>query len=258
MQSFGQGTAVETGTPWRPCINLDPLEQEFVQTSPRHISTQWPPLGPSPQAGSPNSRLRLPYGLHVTPGWGRTQTRRDRVAAWQTSDRIAAHTGQVVYWKEQIKVRSCTLQTMTGAYSGAVLESCRWRTATDRRNPCTGGTASRPGSSVTSCGSIIDSHAASGMSRTSKPSAPSLCPTVPSARSVASSVPRLLGTCAVRRVGLAMSGAGMRPSSRSAGNAASSEAADQDGDVLDIPVTRHRDTSAAMRFFRKLLEGRGG
>ena len=229
-----------------------------MQTSPRHISTQWPPLGPSPQAGSPNSRLRLPYGLHVTPGWGRTQTRRDRVAAWQTSDRIVAHTGQVVYWKEQIKVRSCTLQTMTGAYSGAVLESCRWRTATDRRNPCTGGTASRPGSSVTSCGSIIDSHSASGMSRTSKPSAPSLCPTVPSARSVASSVPRLLGTCAIGSIGLAMSGAGMRPSSRSAGNAASSEAADQDGDVLDIPVTRHRDTSAAMRFFRKLLEGRGG
>lgn len=35
-------------------------------------------------------------------------------------------------------------------------------------------------------------------------------------------------------------------------------AVDQDGDVLDILVTRHRDARAARRFFRKLLKGRGG
>ena len=35
-------------------------------------------------------------------------------------------------------------------------------------------------------------------------------------------------------------------------------AVDQDGDVLDIPVTRHRDARAARRFYRKLLKGQGG
>ena len=34
-------------------------------------------------------------------------------------------------------------------------------------------------------------------------------------------------------------------------------AVDQDGDVLDILVTRHRDKRAAKRFFRKLLKGQG-
>ena len=33
---------------------------------------------------------------------------------------------------------------------------------------------------------------------------------------------------------------------------------DQDGDVLDILVTRRRDARAAKRFFRKLLQGQGG
>jgi putative transposase len=32
-------------------------------------------------------------------------------------------------------------------------------------------------------------------------------------------------------------------------------AVDQDGEVLDILVQRRRDTSAAKRFFRKLLKG---
>ena len=35
-------------------------------------------------------------------------------------------------------------------------------------------------------------------------------------------------------------------------------AVDQDGDVLDILVTRRRDARAAKRFFRKLLKGQGG
>ena len=35
-------------------------------------------------------------------------------------------------------------------------------------------------------------------------------------------------------------------------------AVNQDGDVLDIPVTRHRDARAARRFCRKLLKGQGG
>ena len=35
-------------------------------------------------------------------------------------------------------------------------------------------------------------------------------------------------------------------------------AVDQDGDILDILVTRRRDTGAAKRFFRKLLKGQGG
>jgi putative transposase len=34
-------------------------------------------------------------------------------------------------------------------------------------------------------------------------------------------------------------------------------AVDQDGDVIDILVQRHRDTKAARRFFRKLLKGQG-
>ena len=68
----------------------------------------------------------------------------------------------------------------------------------------------------------------------------------------------LLAERAVGSIGLAMSGTGMRSSSRSTGNAAISGAVDQDGDVLEVLARRHRDTSAAMRFFRKLLEGRGG
>ena len=35
-------------------------------------------------------------------------------------------------------------------------------------------------------------------------------------------------------------------------------AVDQDGDVIDILVQRRRDTKAAVRFFRKLLNGQGG
>ena len=34
-------------------------------------------------------------------------------------------------------------------------------------------------------------------------------------------------------------------------------AVDQDGDVLDIPVTRRRDKRAAKRFFRKVLKEQG-
>ena len=34
-------------------------------------------------------------------------------------------------------------------------------------------------------------------------------------------------------------------------------AVDQDGDVLDILVTRHRDRKAATRFFRKVLKQQG-
>ena len=35
-------------------------------------------------------------------------------------------------------------------------------------------------------------------------------------------------------------------------------AVDQDGDILDILVTRRRDAGAAKRFFRKLMKGQGG
>jgi hypothetical protein len=35
-------------------------------------------------------------------------------------------------------------------------------------------------------------------------------------------------------------------------------AVDQDGDVLDILITRHRDRRAAKRFFRKVLKHKGG
>ena len=35
-------------------------------------------------------------------------------------------------------------------------------------------------------------------------------------------------------------------------------AVDQDGDVIDILVQKRRDTSAAIRFFRKLMRGQGG
>jgi len=35
-------------------------------------------------------------------------------------------------------------------------------------------------------------------------------------------------------------------------------AVDQDGDVIDILVQKRRDTSAAVRFFRKLMRGQGG
>ncbi len=69
-------------------------------------------------------------------------------------------------------------------------------------------------------------------------------------------------SAAADKVGSVTSGMWTSCSSRSAANAIifgerSRRAVDQDGDVLDILVTRHRDKRAAKRFFRRALKHQG-
>ena len=96
------------------------------------------------------------------------------------------------------------------------------------------------------------------MSRTFSPSVASRCRTKPfdlDAASLDRSTPEL---CGGDRVASATSGTWTRCSSPSAARTSLSlESGGQDGDVLDILVTRHRDKRAAKRFFRKVLKNQG-